>query len=58
MRSWKQSKLANVLKKSRKISKNSKENNMKASLRTNNTARDLRADKHRVKDNHFEAKKL
>jgi hypothetical protein len=35
MRSWKQSKLANVLKKSRKISKNSKENNMKASLRTN-----------------------
>jgi hypothetical protein len=35
MRSWKQSKLAYALNKLRKISKNSKGNNMKASLRTN-----------------------
>ena len=35
MKNWKQKKLANALRKSRKISKNSKENNMKASLRIN-----------------------
>jgi len=35
MRSWKQRKLVNALKKSRKTSRNSKENNMQASLRIN-----------------------
>ena len=35
MKNWKQKKLANALRKSRKISKNSKGSNMKASLRIN-----------------------